>query len=134
MTADNAGMHKLMRNFAVYAPRQFVPDFLMSYELFKLVGEVAGSVREFKVMDGQGLMWISQNSTILKQCNVMHGVFGSYTLEGFPDRSDQNRAYSFVKQGGFKVDASYERLKLARLYDAARSLAMCPRYGSSRAT
>lgn len=128
MAADNAGPLQLMRNFAVYAPRQFITDFLVRYELFKMVREVAGSVLEFGVMNGQGLMSMAQFSAILEPANVTREVIGFDTFEGFPDVTAQDGAASVVKQGGFKVDGSYERLQqAARLYDANRFIGHVPK-------
>ena len=128
MEADNAGPLQLMRNFAVYAPRQFVTDFLVRYELFKIVREVAGSVLEFGVMNGQGLMSMAQFSAILEPANVTRELIGFDTFEGFPSVSKRDGNASIVKQGGFKVDGSYERLqRAAQLYDSNRFVGHVPK-------
>jgi hypothetical protein len=128
MAADSAGPLQMMRNFAVYAPRQFVTDFLVRYELFKMIREVAGSVLEFGVMNGQGLMSMAQFSAILEPANVTREVIGFDTFEGFPEVSVQDGAASVVKQGGFKVDGAHERIQRAvQLYDANRFIGHVPK-------
>jgi hypothetical protein len=128
IATENAGPLQLMRNFAVYTPRQFITDFLVRYELFKMVREVAGSILEFGVMNGQGLMSMAQFSAILEPANVTREVIGFDTFEGFPNVSTQDGAASVVKPGGFKVDGAYERLQQAtKLYDANRFVGHLPK-------
>jgi hypothetical protein len=128
MAADQSGPLQMMRNFAVYTPRQFITDFLVRYELFKLVRDVAGSVLEFGVMNGQGLMSMAQFSAILEPANVTREIIGFDTFEGFPDVSARDGEASLVKKGGFKVEGAYERLTQAiKLYDANRFIGHVPK-------
>jgi hypothetical protein len=128
MSTDKVGPLQMIRNFAVYAPRQFITDFLVRYELFKMIREVAGSVLEFGVMNGQGLMSMAQFSAILEPANVTREVIGFDTFEGFPSVSAQDGVASIVKQGGFKVEGAYQRLQRAtQLYDANRFIGHVPK-------
>ena len=128
MRSDNVGPLQLMRNFAVYAPRQFVTDFLVRYELFKMVQEVVGSVLEFGVMNGQGLMSMAQFSAILEPANITREVIGFDTFEGFPELSAQDGTSSILKRGGFNVDGSYDRLQHAvKLFDSNRFIGHVPK-------
>lgn len=114
---------QLIKNFAVYTPRQFLTDFLVRYELFKLITNVAGSVLEFGVLNGQGLMSMANFSAILEPTNLSREIFGFDTFTGFPSISIEDGKDPLVKQGGFSVDGSLERLQQAiSLYDSNRYL------------
>jgi hypothetical protein len=128
MANENSGPLQLMRNFAVYTPRQFLTDFLVRYELFKLIREVAGSILEFGVMNGQGLMSMAQFSAILEPANVNREIIGFDTFEGFPNVSINDGVASVIKVGGYKVDGSYMRLHQAiKLFDSNRFLGHVPK-------
>ena len=120
---DTAGDLQKIRNFAIYTPRQFLTDFLVRYEIFKKVINVAGSVFEFGVMNGQSLMSFAQFSSILEPSNINREIVGFDTFEGFPKVTgeDTSGGASVIREGGFKVDGAYGRLlKAIKLYDDNR--------------
>ena len=121
LSSDTLDPLEMISNFAIYAPRQFLTDFLVRYELFKLIRDVSGSVLEFGVMGGQGLMSMAQFSAILEPTNLNREIIGFDTFEGFPSVSKKDGTSTVVKKGMYRVDGSYERLiKAIKLYDANR--------------
>jgi Macrocin-O-methyltransferase (TylF) len=113
-----------LRSFAMYSPRQVVSDFLARYELFRLIRDVHGSILEFGVFNGQGLMSFAHFSAIHEPNNLTREIIGFDTFSGFPDLSDQDRRGNaeIVKPGGLDA-ASYDRLQKAiALFDRNRFL------------
>jgi hypothetical protein len=119
---DNSSTLLKLRSFGLYAPRQVLTDFLVRYELFKLILDVPGSVLELGVFNGQGLLTYGQASAILEPNNITRKIYGFDTFEGFAALAETDRKSSsgLVSEGGYAID-SYERLKHAvALYDANR--------------
>ena len=125
---DSPTLQKL-RSFALYAPRQVVTDFLVRYELFKLIADVPGSIFEFGVFNGQGLLSYAQFSAIIEPNNISRRIFGFDTFEGFPTIVDADRTSrsSFVHEGGYAV-ASEDRIRQAiDLFDQNRFIGHVPK-------
>lgn len=111
-----------LRSFAVYTPRQVVTDFLVRYELFKMVLNVPGSIFEFGVFNGQGLMSFAHFSSILEPAHITRQVIGFDTFGGFAgvNEKDAKSRSTFMREGDYSVD-SYERLQQAiHLFDNNR--------------
>ena len=126
---DPTGDLLKLRSFSVYTPRQIISDFLARYELFKQIKDINGSVLEFGVFNGQGLMSYAHFSAILEPNNLTREIIGFDTFEGFPEISDNDKHgdATLVKKGGLKVD-SYERLLQAiSLTDRNRFLGHVPK-------
>ena len=118
-----------IRSFANYVPRQVLSDFLVRYELFKMVKNHAGSILEFGVFNGQGLMSFAQFSAILEPNNLNRKIFGFDTFNGFEGISikDAHGSSPYLTDGGFKVD-SYSRLQEAiHLFDINRFIGHVPK-------
>ncbi|MCW5680703.1 MAG: class I SAM-dependent methyltransferase [Xanthobacteraceae bacterium] len=126
---DDTGDLMKLRSFSVYTPRQAISDFLARYELFRQIKDVQGSVLEFGVFNGQGLMSYAHFSSILEPNNLTREIVGFDTFEGFPDISDNDKRgdSALVKKGGLRAD-SYERLQRAiALSDRNRFLGHMPK-------
>lgn len=118
-----------VRSFSVYSPRQVVSDFLARYELFKMIRDVQGSILEFGVFAGQGLMSFAHFSAILEPNNLNREIVGFDTFAGFPgiDEQDQKGDTDVVKEGGLRAE-SYQRLLHAiSLFDDNRFLGHVPK-------
>jgi hypothetical protein len=126
---DAVGELMKMRSFAVYTPRQAISDFLARYELFRQIQNVQGSVLEFGVFAGQGLMSHANFSAILEPNNLNREIIGFDTFSGFPDvdAKDLKGNTDIVKKGGLSAD-SYDRLNTAiGLFDRNRFLGHVPK-------
>jgi len=120
--ADPSSTLLKLRSFAVYAPRQVVTDFLVRYELFKMVLDVPGSIFEFGVFNGQGLMSFAHFSAVMEPAHITRQIVGFDTFGGFTgvDEIDGKSRSDLVREGEYSLD-SYERLKQAiRLFDRNR--------------
>ena len=125
---DSSTLLKL-RSFGLYAPRQVITDFLVRYELFKLVLDIPGSILELGVFNGQGLLTYAHASAILEPNNITRKIFGFDTFEGFTGLVDSDRKSSsdLVSEGGYAID-SFARLSHAiRLFDANRFIGHLPK-------
>jgi hypothetical protein len=111
-----------LRSFAVYTPRQVVTDFLVRYELFKMIHNIPGSILEFGVFNGQGLMSFAHFSSIMEPAHITRQIVGFDTFGGFAGvhEKDAKSRSAFMQEGDYSVD-SYERLQQAvQLFDANR--------------
>lgn len=111
-----------LRSFSLYTPRQVVTEYLVRYELFKQILNVPGSILEFGVFNGQGLMSFAQFSAILEPNHISRKVFGFDTFEGFKSlgEGDKGGTSKFLNEGGFRAD-SFSRIERAvQLYDLNR--------------
>lgn len=126
---DDTGDLMKLRSFSLYSPRQVISDFLVRYELFRQIKDVNGSILEFGVFNGQGLMSFAHFSSILEPNNITREIIGFDTFEGFPDVSENDMGGDtrLVKKGGLKAD-SYARLQRAiALADRNRFLGHVPK-------
>ncbi|MBI3222671.1 MAG: class I SAM-dependent methyltransferase [Nitrosomonadales bacterium] len=117
------------RNFSVFTPRQVVSDFLVRYELFKMIQNVPGDILEFGVFFGQGLFSYAQFSAILEPYHINREIIGFDTFEGFPETSEQDKTgnQELLRAGGLKAD-SYDTLQqAAKLFDMNRYLGHLPK-------
>ena len=80
---DNTDTLMKLRSFSLYTPRQVISDFLVRYELYKMVLDIPGSIFEFGVFNGQGLMSYAHFSSIMEPNNISRKIYGFDTFEGF---------------------------------------------------
>jgi len=111
-----------LRSFSVYTPRQVISDFLVKYELFKMVIDIPGSIFEFGVFNGQGLFSFAQCSAIMEPNNLNRKIFGFDTFEGFQGigEKDSKGSSPFLNEGGFSVDSFARLNKASELFDKNR--------------
>lgn len=126
---DDASTLLKLRSFVLYTPRQVLSDFLVRFELFKMIQDIPGSILELGVFNGQGLLSYAQFSAILEPNNISRKIYGFDTFAGFPSiaESDQQSRSSFMQVGGYEVD-SYARVNAAvELYDNNRFIGHVPK-------
>ncbi len=126
---DTASTLLKLRSFGLYAPRQVITDFLVRYELFKMIINVPGSVFELGVFNGQGLFTYAHVSSILEPNNIGRRIFGFDTFSGFPsvNENDKKGRSSFVQPGGYGVDSFSRISKAITLFDANRFIGHVPK-------
>jgi len=118
-----------LQNFTLYTPRQDLTNFLVRYEIFKRVLAVQGSIIEYGVLRGGGLMAWAQFSAILEPTNHQRRVVGFDTFSGFPKLSTHDRLSESdqARPGGLAVD-SYDHLRhCVDLYDMNRFVGHVPK-------
>lgn len=117
-----------LRSFSLYTPRQVISDFLVKYELLKMIIDIPGSILEFGVFNGQGLMSFAQISAILEPNNLSRRIFGFDTFSGFSGVSEKDLPDGdVVREGGYFID-SYQRLNYAiDLFDRNRFIGHIPK-------
>jgi hypothetical protein len=126
---DSASTLLKLRSFGLYSPRQVITDFLVRYELFKMIADVPGSVFELGVFNGQGLLTYAHVSSILEPNNIGRRIFGFDTFSGFPsiDEKDKKGRSSFVQAGGYGVDSFNRITEAIKLFDANRFIGHVPK-------
>lgn len=112
------------RSFALYAPRQTVSDFLVRYELFRMIKDVPGAILEFGVFNGQGLMSWAHFSSIHEPYHVCREIIGFDTFAGFAGvgEKDASDHPDVVKEGGYKIDSLARINKAIELFDRNRPI------------
>lgn len=112
-----------LENFPKYVRRQHLKRFLATYEIFKLVLPVKGSVVECGVFKGFGLMSWAKLSTILEPENLTRRIYGFDSFEGFPGISEKDANVVAMPEKGELYGNSYEELEaLLTEYDRDRFL------------
>jgi hypothetical protein len=119
--SDSSNTLTKLRSFSLYTPRQVISDFLVKYELLKMIIDIPGSIFEFGVFNGQGLMSFAQISAILEPNNVSRRIFGFDTFSGFSGVCQEDLPDGdLMREGGYFID-SYQRLiKAIDLFDKNR--------------
>lgn len=129
-TADASTLLKLW-SFALHSPRQAITDFLVRYELFKLILNVPGNIAEFGVFNGQGLLSFAHFSSILEPYHVQRVLYGFDTFEGIPEITKGDRSSATaenIRQGGFSLTDSFARIKRGvELFDSNRAVGHRPK-------
>lgn len=117
------------RNFSVFTPRQVISDFLVRYELFKLILDVPGDILEFGVFFGQGLFSYAQFSAILEPYYINREIIGFDTFAGFPEISDKDSTgnLELLRAGGLKADCYETLIHASQLFDQNRYLGHIPK-------
>lgn len=126
---DAASTLMKLRSFALYAPRQVVTDFLVRYELFKMIEQVPGSVFEFGVFNGQGLLSYAMFSAIIEPNAITRKVYGFDTFAGFAEISeaDLKSRSTFMREGGYAIDSKARIEQAIGLFDRNRFVGHVPK-------
>ena len=128
-TEDPSSNLMKLRSFSLYTPRQVISDFLARYFLFQKIIETPGSIMEFGVFNGQGLLSFAHFSAIMEPNNLSRMMYDFDTFEGFQSLSEQDAKgdEELVVEGGFAVD-SMERIQEAiDLFDKNRFIGHVPK-------
>ena len=124
MATDDSSPLLKTRSFALYSPRQTISDFLVRYELFKMVKDIPGAFLEFGVYNGQGLLSWANFSAIQEPYHVTREIYGFDTFAGFSGVGERDKSDhpDVVRDGGYSI-ASYERISRAiELFDQNRPI------------
>lgn len=117
-----------LRSFSLYAPRQVISDFLVKYELFKMILDVSGSILEFGVFNGQGLLSFGHMSSILEPNNVSRRIFGFDTFSGFSGVTQKDLPDgAAMREGGYSIDSFDRLVKAVELFDLNRFINHIPK-------
>jgi hypothetical protein len=118
-----------LRSFALYTPRQVITDYLVRYELFKLVADIPGSIFEFGVFNGQGLLSWAMFSTITEPNAITRKVYGFDTFAGFTEleESDKKSRSSFMAEGDYAIGSQKRVEKAIELFDRNRFIGHVPK-------
>jgi Macrocin-O-methyltransferase (TylF) len=118
-----------LENFPKYVPRQALTKFIAKYEIFKQILPVAGSILEFGVFAGGGLMTWALLSALLEPINFQRKVVGFDTFSGFPQVSteDTQGKSEHAATGGYAMDSYDDLRECIRLFDANRVLNHIPK-------
>lgn len=113
-------------SFTKYVQTGTISKFIARYEIYKMQMDTMGSIFEFGVARGFGLMTWAQLSTIFEPVNYTRKIVGFESFEGFPSvtKEDENCYSNVVRPGGRKVeDNLYDELREAiAIYDLNRPL------------
>lgn len=110
------------RSFALYTPRQTISDFLVRYELFRMIKDIPGAILEFGVFNGQGLMSWAHFSSIQEPYHICREIVGFDTFAGFAGvgEKDASDHPDVVKEGGYKLNSLTRINKAIELFDRNR--------------
>ena len=90
-----------MIDFPKYAPTEALRQFLVRYELMKLIKDVPGDIIECGVCGGRGLLSLLHSHLILEPGFYFRDIIGFDTFSGFPsltenDNIDVNKKHDFL--------------------------------------
>ena len=82
---ESFGYDNTMNSFAKYASRESISNFLVRDKIFRKILKIQGSIIEFGVFAGRGLMTWAQLSSVYEPIGGMsREIFGFDTFQGFP--------------------------------------------------
>ena len=116
-----------LKNFPKYVPRQDITRFLVRYEIFKKVLNIAGSIVECGVLHGAGLLTFAHLSSILEPVNQQRKIIGFDTFEGFPEDGGKYDNPDYAKKNTFNVDSFDDINQAINLFDKNRFLNFLPK-------
>ena len=121
--ASHDSVEARLETFPRYARRKTITRFITLYELFKLALPVKGSVVEFGVFRGFGLMTWAHLSAVLEPANLTRRIYGFDSFEGFPSVSGHDsNARKMPAPGELKANSHQELSHLIDIYDQDRFL------------
>lgn len=83
---ESFGYDNTMNSFAKYASRESISNFLVRDKIFRKILKIQGSIIEFGVYAGRGLMTWAQLSSVYEPIGGMsREIFGFDTFQGFPN-------------------------------------------------
>jgi hypothetical protein len=100
-------MDPKLLHFTKYARRHELARFMVQYELFKKITNVKGSIVEWGVYQGAGVMAWAKLSETIEPYNFLRKVFGFDTFDGFPSVAEEDMSSSnaaVTKVGYLKPD------------------------------
>ncbi len=102
-------------DFPKYAPNNSIKQFLIRYELLKLIKNVPGDIIECGVCGGRGLMSLLQSHLILEPNFFYRKIIGFDTFSGFTNLSNNDNIEN-NKIGDFSFTNYNEINELGRIH------------------
>ncbi|MFH1482479.1 MAG: TylF/MycF/NovP-related O-methyltransferase [Patescibacteria group bacterium] len=110
-------------NFSKFSTRTSLMRFIIKYEIFKKILNIHGSIFEFGVNFGGGLMTFARLSEILEPYNHQRKIIGFDSFSGFPSISDkENKDNSLCYEGSLAVDSYDDIQQCIRLFNINRPM------------
>jgi len=111
-------------SFPVYNTRQSVQRFLETYEFYKLIEKIPGSILEMGVGKGSFLMAMAHICSINEGHHYTRKIYGFDTFKGFQSLSveDKNSKANHMKTGGLSFDVFNDLKKIISFYDKNRQI------------
>ena len=111
---NNNNMEKII-DFPKYAPNNSIKQFLIRYELIKLIQNVPGDIIECGVCGGRGLFSLLQSHLILEPKFFYRKIIGFDTFEGFVEiTKNDNTTENAI--GDFKFSNYNELVELGKIH------------------
>jgi hypothetical protein len=111
---NNNNLEKCI-DFPKYAPNNSIKQFLIRYELIKLIKDVPGDIIECGVCGGRGLLSLLQSHLILEPKFFYRKIVGFDTFNGFSNLTT-NDNIEINKLGDFSFTNYNEILQLGQIH------------------
>ena len=111
---NNNNLEKII-DFPKYVPNNSIKQFLIRYELLKLIKNVPGDIIECGVCGGRGLLSLLQSHLILEPNFFYRKIIGFDTFEGFVNLSNKDNI-NINKVGDFSFTNYNEILELGKIH------------------
>ncbi|WP_440657153.1 TylF/MycF/NovP-related O-methyltransferase [Candidatus Pelagibacter sp. HIMB1509] len=111
-------------SFPVYNTRQCVQRFLETYDFYKKIEKIPGSIVEMGVGKGSFLMAMAHICSINEGHHYTRKIYGFDTFKGFKSLSDEdkNSKANHMKTGGLNFDVFNDLKKIISFYDKNRQI------------
>lgn len=116
--------HEVAKYFPVFNTRQNVSRFIETYEYWKLIQNVPGSIIECGAGSGQFMMAMAHFSSIFEPHHYTRKIIGFDTFEGFPEINlkDKTSKAHHMKKGGLNFSSYSYLKKIKEFYDQNRMI------------
>lgn len=118
-------------NPSIFMRRQELSMLIGTYEVFKLIQNIKGSIFYFGVYHGNGLMNFANLASALEPFNHSREIVGFDTFSGYDEISDKDKTHgkSFrtLVKGGFSSNSLEFLNELIKIYDKNRPLNHVPK-------
>lgn len=105
-----------MIDFPKYSPTESIRQFLIRYELVKIIKDVPGDIIECGVCGGRGLLSLLQSHFILEPSMFYRKLVGFDTFDGFSHLSDIHDNTDVNKPGDFIFTDYNEIMELGKTH------------------
>lgn len=112
---ENNNNNEKLIDFPKYAPNNAIKQFLIRYELIKLIKNIPGDIIECGVCGGRGILSLLQSHLILEPNFFYRKIIGFDTFCGFTNISE-NDNININKLGDFSFNNEDEIRELGKLH------------------
>jgi hypothetical protein len=117
----NESSFEKITDFPKYAPTEALRQFLIRYELIKLIKNVPGDIIECGVCGGRGLLALLQSHLILEPGFYFRKIIGFDTFSGFPSLTENDNT-TINKIGEFAYTNDNEISELGHIHSEQQYL------------